>query len=99
MRFRRRVTRKLVRQFAHQREGQSIHNSNERSRLQRRIESVRTADDANRRLFSALIRLVACFSQQTHTLVTVADSLFCQTTNSAPFLELELTIRACGEFT
>ena len=54
MRFERRLTRKLVRQFAQQREGQSIHNNNERSRLQRRTENVRTTDDANRRLFFAL---------------------------------------------
>jgi hypothetical protein len=34
---------------------------------------------------SQIDRLVASFSQQTHTVVTGADSLFCQTKNSAPF--------------
>src|SRR4030095_2340499 len=34
--------------------GQSIHNNNERSRLQRRTVNVRTADDAIRHLSSAL---------------------------------------------
>jgi hypothetical protein len=37
---------------------------------------------------AALIRLVASFSRQTHTVVTVADSLFCQTKNSVPFWNL-----------